>query len=476
MTSLDDYLDDYDFDLDDYDLGDYGLGDYDLPSDITDYLPTATGSSSSYPTGSSDYDDYDDYGLGDYGDSDDSDDWLDNLNSDDSSSSDSSDSVGSSDSSSSDYDSSDYGSSDYGSSDYDSSDFSGDLPTNGDLPPGFGDYGAIGAGYSSMETSDSCVSEVAFKQRAPKVDLAFDVIFLVLFIAIGGIAAFRLLKSKQKGTALGKWFLFPVSLFFAILYLIIDMITLILSECVMMRLDKYQLAQIAVRWFDSLSVYLLIVLILVPICVKLQQGGGKFASLTLVVHSIWLALCGIFLLVSLAVYSRIQDAIYRTQDRINVNLPKASRGVTMTYYVFLFLGALLASANMFFALFRQANIRKGALLLGTPALIISTLGLTLVLMGGFADREYGDNGRSPDYIEKSGDAQVFLTRLFYAIAFLSALIIAGSHQTVANDTVMQPLAPKSQPVTEYQPAAVVPAEQAHAPVPVPAPYGPAHVA
>jgi phosphoglycerol transferase MdoB-like AlkP superfamily enzyme len=71
---------------------------------------------------------------------------------------------------------------------------------------------------SNQKTSKTCVSGAAFKQNAPKVDLAFDVIFLVLFLALAGIAGFRLLKSKQKGSAIGKWFLFPISLFFAILY------------------------------------------------------------------------------------------------------------------------------------------------------------------------------------------------------------------------------------------------------------------
>ncbi|KAL2867339.1 uncharacterized protein BJX67DRAFT_381053 [Aspergillus lucknowensis] len=456
MSSLDDYLDDAGFDLDDYDLGDYDTGDY----DFGDY------GSSDYDSGdygSSDYDygdyDYGDYDYGDYPTSTSSssypttsssyDDWLDDYSGDSSDSSDSSDSY------------------DYGSSDY---------PTNGDLPPGLGsDYPGIGTDYSNMKTSDKCVKEAAFKTTGPKVDLAFDVIFLVLFLAVGAVAAFRLLKSKQKGAAIGKWFLFPVSLFFAILSILINMITLILSQCLMMRIDKYNLAQIAVRWFESLSVFLLIVLILLPICLKLQQGGGKFASLTLVVHSVWLGLCGIFLLVGLATYSRIQDAIYRTQDSIDANLPKASRGVNMAYFVFLFLAALLGGANMFFAFFRKANIRKGAILIGIPALGVSTLILTLVLMGGFADREYGKKDRSAGYFEKSGDAQVFLSRLFYAISFLCALLIAGSHQEV-DDSPAQPVAPMSQPANEWhQPTAPAP-EQTHAPVPVPAPYGSPNVA
>jgi hypothetical protein len=146
---------------------------------------------------------------------------------------------------------------------------------------------------------------------------------------------------------------------------VIDIITLILSECVILRLDKYQQAQTAVRWFDNLSVFLLIVLILLPICLKLQQGGGKFAALTLVIHSVWLALCGVFLLVSLAIFSKVQDALYRTGDNVDVDLTKALRNVTMTYYVFLFLAGLLASANLFFALFRKANIRKGVSFLPT---------------------------------------------------------------------------------------------------------------
>ncbi|KAL4915815.1 hypothetical protein BDW62DRAFT_118578 [Aspergillus aurantiobrunneus] len=437
---------DYGLDEDDFDLSDYDVSDYDTSSyDISDYLPTSTESSSSYPTSSYDYDDY--------------------LDDDDS--------YGSSGSSSSDFDWDNLPTSGGPSS--------GDIPSS-DLPYGLGSYGSIGTDYSNQQTSGSCVSELAFKTTGPKVDLAFDVIFLVLFVAIAGVAGFRLLKSKQKGAAIGKWFLFPASLFFAILYLFIDFITLILSQCVMMRIDKYQQALTAVKWFDSLSVFLLIVLILLPICLKLQ-GGGNIATLTLIVHGAWLALCGIFLLVSLAIYSRIQDAIYRTGDSVDLSLARASRGVSMTYYVFLFLAALLGGANMFFALFRKSNIRKGTLLLATPALILSTLVLTLVLMGGFADHQYGSATRSPSYIERSGDAQIFLTRLFYAIAFLSALAIAGSHQAT-DDSAAQPVPPMSQPANEYQqPVAPVPApalapapQHDHAPVPAPAPYGPAQAA
>ncbi|KAL2855379.1 hypothetical protein BJY01DRAFT_243343 [Aspergillus pseudoustus] len=457
MTSLDDYLDDAGFDLSDYGLDDTDYSDY-----LDDYLdglyPTGTDSSSSYPTGTSSGD----YGLssGSSGSDDDDDDFdlSDYLNGSDSDD---------------DYSS---GSSSFGGS---------NTPTSGDLPPGFG--GAFGTDYSNMETSDSCVSDAAFQTTGPRVDLAFDVIFLVLFVLIGGLAAFRLLRSKNKGAAIGKWFLFPVSLFFAILYLLIDIITLILSQCIMLRGDKYQLAQIAVTWFNSLSVFLLIVLILLPICLKLQQGGGKFASLTLIIHSVWLGLCGIFLLVSLATFTRVQDAIYRSGDSIDRNLPKASRDVTMTYYVFLFLAALLAGANLFFALFRRANIRKGSLILAIPTLGISTLALTLILMGGFADLRYGSQTRSAGYFEKSGDAQVFLGRFFYALAFISALMIAGSHQAIDDGTAttapiqqQQPAAAPQMAQQQYQPEqykySPVEQQHEHPPVPVPAPYGPAQSA
>jgi hypothetical protein len=97
-------------------------------------------------------------------------------------------------------------------------------------------------------------------------------------------------------------------------------------------------------------------------------------------------------------------------------------------------------------------------------------------MGGFADREYGDDDRSAGYIEKSGDAVVFLTRLFYAIAFLSALVIASSRETLS-DSTLAPVAPMSQPPVLAPAPAPAPApgfEQAHAPVPVPAPYVSAH--
>lgn len=142
------------------------------------------------------------------------------------------------------------------------------------------------------------------------------------------------------------------------------MITLILSQCVMMRTDKYQQALTAVKWFDNLSIYLLIVLILLPICLKLQ-GSGSFKTITLFGHGAWLALCGIFLLVSLACFSKIQTAMYKDFEVPKADFIKSTRGVTMTYYVFLFLAALLATANMALALFRRANIRKGVSLHGT---------------------------------------------------------------------------------------------------------------
>lgn len=276
------------------------------------------------------------------------------------------------------------------------------------------------------------------------------------------------------------------------------MITLILSQCVMMRGDKYQQALTAVKWFDNLSVYLLIVLILLPICLKLQ-GSGSFKTITLFGHGAWLALCGIFLLVSLACFSKIQTTLYKDYDLPKEDFVKSTRGVTMTYYVFLFLAALLATANMALALFRRASIRKGVsflrtspfrknhanntwqlLLISIPALILSTLILTLVLMGGFADREYGKKLRKPDYYEKSDDAQVFLKRFFYATAFVSALIIAGS-QLPADDSSSQaaPVAsqpqPQPQPVNQYpQPAppmaqTVSPYQQPVSPIPTPPP-------
>ncbi|KAL4796312.1 hypothetical protein BDV19DRAFT_361390 [Aspergillus venezuelensis] len=472
-----DYLDDLgldidtpygldDYDIDDFDVDDY-LDDYDYDDfDIDDYLPTSTGSSSSYPTSSSyDYD-YDDY-TGVSGDDGDDDDDASGI---------------------------------LGSSDFDLDDID-DLPTSGDVPSEF----AIGGDYSSQETSKTCFSEAAFKTTGPKVDLAVNIVFLILFVALAGIAGFRLLKSKNKGSAIAKWFLFPASLFFAILYLFIDFLTLILSQCLIMRYDKYQQAQTATIWFENLSIFLLIVLILLPICLKLQ-GGGKIATLTLIVHGAWLALTGIFLLVSLAVYTRIQDALYRTGDTFDFNLIKSSRGVSMAYYVFLFLAALLGGANMFFALFCSANIRRGTLLLAAPTLSLSTLILTLILMGGFADREYGSDAHSATYIERSGDAQDFLSRFFYAISFLAALFIAGSKQVIDHgDQTGNPMGELKgdegaegyhQPQTQTQPVVTssplasnpvpapmpVPAtqfelqQQQHPPVPVPAAYGPANVA
>ncbi|RDW67386.1 uncharacterized protein DSM5745_09252 [Aspergillus mulundensis] len=365
MSTVEDYLDD----LDDIDLSDYGL-DEDLDIDWSD-LSTST-SSASEPTSTVS-------------------DWID----------DASDGTTSSSSSSST------------------------------------SLGALGSDYSVQGTSSSCASEVAFKTTGPRVDLAFDVIFLVAFIAIAVFTVLRLLKMKKSsagaGSSFAKWLLFPVSIFLAILYLFIDTLTLILTECVIMRYDKYQQAATATAWFNSISIFLLMIAVLLPICLDLQRSGSssgdakahKFATLTLYVHSAWLGLTGLFLLVSLAVYSHIQDSLYRTGDTIDIDLVRSARNLSMTYYVFLFLAALLGVANMGFALVKKESLRRGKLPLLIPTLALSTLTLTLVLMGGFADTNYGDAFRSWEYFERSGDAQVFLSRLFYAVAFVAALLVAA---------------------------------------------------
>jgi hypothetical protein len=104
-------------------------------------------------------------------------------------------------------------------------------------------------------------------------------------------------------------------------------------------------------------------------------------------------------------------------------------------------------------------------------------------MGGYADQSYGNRTRSASSFEKSQDAQVFLKRFFYVLAFISALMIAGSHQVVDDSatttTQQQPVvAPPPQPqMVQQQPQqqqyySASPVEgTVHAPVPVPAPYG-----
>jgi hypothetical protein len=107
-------------------------------------------------------------------------------------------------------------------------------------------------------------------------------------------------------------------------------------------------------------------------------------------------------------------------------------------------------------------------------------------MGGYADLSYGNRTRSASSYEKSQDAQVFLKRFFYVLAFISALMIAGSHQAGDDSatTTQQPVvAPPPQPqMAQNQGLPQQPQQQqyysaspvegtVHAPVPVPAAYG-----
>ncbi|KAI9373927.1 hypothetical protein BJX61DRAFT_541288 [Aspergillus egyptiacus] len=355
------------------------------------------------------------------------------------------------------------GSSDQGVS-YESSDFDSSTSTSDSS-------GMIGAGTRS--------SGGRFQDSGAKLGLGFNVACLAGLAAFGLWALLHFSGSKEKGATLRKWYLLPVSLFFAILSILISLISLVLLEQDQLTSTKYQLAGIAVEWFTSLAVYLLMILLLIPICHKLRPDSGKILR---ILYAGWLVLCGILLLVSHAMYTRMQDAAYRSYDRVDASLPKATRDVTMAYYVFLMLAALLAAAEVANVL-RKTKTLTQKQFLPRVNLIWATLGLGLTPLCGFANLQYGDRLQDADERWKSVEKVAFFTWFFYAIVWVSCVFIASSRLTSDDPAALVPLVnvPTTQPdprwapmpqgqQAQYQPIAPPTGAYDPAPYAPPAPY------
>ncbi|KAE8370635.1 hypothetical protein BDV27DRAFT_35646 [Aspergillus caelatus] len=288
------------------------------------------------------------------------------------------------------------------------------------------------SGSSSSSSSSSSCSGAAFSAQAAQITIAFHALFFLVFCGLFCFAAFKLIRSKQKGVALRRWFPLGFSIVFSIAAVILNIVLFTLTQCDIASITVYQLVSLLPSWLSALANFLLIAVIMIPICKRLVQGNRKIAKMVTIVHTIYVIVLGIILLCHLAIYTHIIDASYRTGDRVNAStLRHHQMRLATAYTVLSVIGMLMAAANMLFALARGRHLRRGILFPAIILLILSSLGMTVLDLANhiiidYLQREYLQKGVGA--FNRSLLAQNFLLYFFYSATFLMALLVASSNQ------------------------------------------------
>ncbi|KNG89702.1 integral membrane protein [Aspergillus nomiae NRRL 13137] len=295
--------------------------------------------------------------------------------------------------------------------------------------------GSFSGGSSSSSSSSKC-SGSAFSTQVTQISIAFHALFFLVFCGLFCVAAFKLIRSKQKGVALRRWFPLGLSITFMVVGVAFLIVLFTLLECDIASVTVYQLAGLAPSWLIPVAHFLLIAVIMIPICKRLVQGNRKIAKMVTTVHTGYIVVLGIVLLCYLAIYTHLVDAAYRTGARVDLSgLRLHQRRLATAYYVLAVIGMLMAAANMLFALARGHHLRRGVLLPATVVLILSSLGLTTLNLANHIIIDYLQTQymrKSVGGFYQSMEAQTFLKYFFYAASFLAALLVASSNQLSDN--------------------------------------------
>jgi MFS superfamily sulfate permease-like transporter len=141
---------------------------------------------------------------------------------------------------------------------------------------------------------------------------------------------------------------------------VLSIVGFTLIQCSIVSIRGYQLINIPTSWFGLVGNFLLIALIMIPLCKRLVQGNSKIAKMVTIVNSLYIALLAVVLLCALATYTRVVDAPYSGRYRTSdLFLAVHQKRLRTAYSVLAIIGMLMAAANMLFALARGRHLRKG---------------------------------------------------------------------------------------------------------------------
>ncbi|KAL4886617.1 hypothetical protein BJY04DRAFT_75818 [Aspergillus karnatakaensis] len=283
-----------------------------------------------------------------------------------------------------------------------------------------------GGGGGGGSSSISCDSS-AFALDSPRIDIAFQSLFLLATIILYFIAQSRISRGKKEGFSVPGKALLILSVLFAVFAFILAIVITALTQCSPGVTDDIMPASVVQSWLSQFALYILNLLLLLTVPKKYAtEFPGSVSRPAILFQQSWAAFMGVLLVAGLSIETALQVYLYSDSysDYEKVDeLAEPLRGVWTTSSVINVVGVLVATATVGAASRAAQGVKT--LSTWTPVFSISTLAFNLAVLGGYVDRAF-DNlnnyslGDFAEY-ERKRHAAYFLTWFFFCLAFFAAL-------------------------------------------------------
>ncbi|KAI9368832.1 hypothetical protein BJX61DRAFT_546169 [Aspergillus egyptiacus] len=310
--------------------------------------------------------------------------------------------------------------------------------------------GGGGSGFS-IDTP-SCSSD-AFENEAARVYISFDALYFIVSVALFIIMTKRSSHSKRQGHLLAGRVPLRLSIIFAILAYIANIIIRVVSQCLYGGgiYDELFQSELVPIWLSSLSEYILNVVIMITICKKLQHDFAPLLKLIVLFQSLYIGIVGVVLVASLAIDTATRRAaVPEDYDYALIEkLRDPGRGLWTTYTTLSLFGIIIACLTMIRATASAPqNLRTKAsqpfLTAWVGVLAICALAFNATVLGGYTNGAFVDpysiTRSKAEYLEKSAEAVYFLAAFFYSVTFYAALQVLRYIQAAVTQSTAVPVA------------------------------------
>ncbi|PKY00731.1 hypothetical protein P168DRAFT_307197 [Aspergillus campestris IBT 28561] len=276
-----------------------------------------------------------------------------------------------------------------------------------------------GGGYSSGSLSDSCPG--GFETWYSQASIAFPALYCVVFLVFFFVTGRRARKAKASGLA---QFLTYLSLTFAFVHVVLQIVLIALRQCRRIDSINYMAGSIASTWMISLMFYSLFVLILAPICNRVNNGSPPVK----IVSIIFLALLGVVMIVYLSINTRLFHGEMTGDHDVEIELLVHSVRLGTAYNAVELVAMLVAAGLILSAMSRAAHLRAKPIFISLVALVVSAVGVGAINLATNITNNYTRSYYWTESAVASYMAQVFLQYFFYSCALLSAVYVWSSDQ------------------------------------------------
>lgn len=131
----------------------------------------------------------------------------------------------------------------------------------------------------------------------------------------------------------------------------------VMNEC-LTSMEAATIANTSLAWTTTVSVYTLLGVIIVSICRQMHAVAGQVLSkLVSIAHIIYMVVLGIFMLAFLGFQTNFYHRRFWSEAEV-LRMQATNAGLAVTYDVLALLGALLATANIGFAIMRSSKLKS----------------------------------------------------------------------------------------------------------------------